>query len=80
MKPTARRLSPAAMPFFAPSRRLVLHLGAALLAAAAVLTAHNAHAAADATVVEAVQLPAHIERSGQRRAAEPGAASARLTT
>lgn len=73
MKPTTRRLSPAAMPVFSPSRRLALHLGAALFAAATVLTAQNAHAAADATVVEAVQLPAHIERSGQRRAAEPGA-------
>lgn len=73
MKPTTRRLSPAAMPVFSPSRRLALHLGAALFAAATVLTAPNAHAAADATVVEAVQLPAHIERSGQRRAAEPGA-------
>jgi hypothetical protein len=73
MKPTTRRLSPAAMPVFSPSRRLALHLGAALFAAATVLTAPKAHAAADATVVEAVQLPAHIERSGQRRAAEPGA-------
>lgn len=81
MNPNTRRLSPATAPTTAPtttpvsspSRRLALHLGAALLAAAAVLTAQSARAAADATVVEAVQLPAHIERSGQRRAAEPGA-------
>lgn len=73
MKPTTRRLSPATTHLLTPTRRLALHLGAALLAAAAVLTAQNARAAADATVVEAVQLPAHIERSGQRRAAEPGA-------
>lgn len=73
MNPNNRRLSPATAPVFSPSRRLVLHLGAALLAAAAALTAQSARAAADTTVIEAVQLPAHIERSGQRRAAEPGA-------
>ena len=33
----------------------------------------TAHAAASATVVEAVQLPAWVERNGQRRPAEPGA-------
>jgi hypothetical protein len=32
-----------------------------------------AHAAPSATVVEAVQLPAWVERNGQRRPAEPGA-------
>lgn len=32
----------------------------------------GAHAASSATVVEAVQLPAWVERNGQRRAAEPG--------
>lgn len=35
--------------------------------------APRAHAAPSATVVEAVQLPAWVERNGQRRPAEPGA-------
>ncbi len=73
MNANTRRPSLSAAPAFTPSRRLALQLGAALLAAAAGLAAPSARAAADATVVEAVQLPAHIERSGQRRAAEPGA-------
>jgi hypothetical protein len=32
----------------------------------------TAHAATSSTVVEAIQLPAWVERNGQRRAAEPG--------
>lgn len=69
MKPTALPRSTASL----PPRRLALAMGAVLLAGAAVLAAPSARAAADRTVIEAVQLPAHVERSGARRAAEPGA-------
>lgn len=60
-------------PPFTLSRRASMHGLAALLAAAALGVWQPAHAAADTTVIEAVQLPAQIERQGQRRAAEPGA-------
>lgn len=56
------------------TRRLLTGAAAALLAAGLLgLAVPRAHAASDTTVVEAVQLPAQLERLGQRRAAEPGA-------
>jgi hypothetical protein len=55
-------------------RALLWHACAALaLGGLAWGMSHPAHAAASATVVEAVQLPAWVERNGQRRPAEPGA-------
>ncbi len=57
-----------------PGRRSALRTAGALLVAGALAAGWTqARAAADATVVEAVQLPAQIERLGQKRAAEPGA-------
>lgn len=55
-------------------RRNALRAAAALCMGGALAAGWTpARAAADSTVVEAVQLPAHIERLGQKRAAEPGA-------
>jgi hypothetical protein len=64
---------PTTTPFPSPTRRQWLRAGSALLAACAIATWQPARAAADSTVIEAVQLPAQVERLGQRRAAEPGA-------
>lgn len=55
------------------SRRTAFKATAALVAASALGAWQPAQAATDATVIEAVQLPAVVERLGQRRAAEPGA-------
>ncbi len=65
----------SALPAARPPRLFVRHaLGLLLLGAG--LWAHQAMAhtttASDATVVEAIQLPAWVERNGQRRPAEPG--------
>ncbi len=55
------------------TRRRMLFATALLLGAAALWPGlRPAHAANAATVVEAVQLPAWVERSGQRRPAQPG--------
>ncbi len=55
-------------------RSLLWQAGAALAMGGFVWSASpHAHAAPSATVVEAVQLPAWVERNGQRRPAEPGA-------
>lgn len=56
-------------------RRSLLWQAVAALAMGGILwsTSPRAHAAPSATVVEAVQLPAWVERNGQRRPAEPGA-------
>jgi hypothetical protein len=58
-----------------PSRRALRYQTCALLVAAGLAwgMTGRAHAAASHAVVEAVQLPAWVERNGQRRAAEPGA-------
>lgn len=57
-----------------PIQRRTLIAGASLLlGAVALLPATARAAAAGATVVEAIQLPAFVERQGQRRPAEPGA-------
>lgn len=54
--------------------RHAMRAAAALLVAGTLaVTWAPVRAAADATVIEAVQLPAQIERLGQKRAAEPGA-------
>lgn len=55
-------------------RSLLWQAGAALAMGGLVWSASpHAHAAPSTTVVEAVQLPAWVERNGQRRPAEPGA-------
>lgn len=55
------------------SRPLVRHaLGLLLLGAGLWASQGVARAATTSTVVEAIQLPAWVERNGQRRAAEPG--------
>lgn len=53
-------------------RPMLLAMTAALLGAA-IAWPQLADAAESSTVVEAVQLPAYVERQGQRRAAAPGA-------
>ena len=55
-------------------RRSFISQATAALALGAVIRcmAPQAHAAPSVTVVEAVQLPAWVERNGQRRPAEPG--------
>ena len=54
-------------------RPFICHaLGLLLLGAALWLSQGVARAATTSTVVEAIQLPAWVERNGQRRAAEPG--------
>jgi hypothetical protein len=61
-------LSPSRSP-----RRLVHHaLGLLLLGAGLWANQATAHTLTSGTVVEAIQLPAWVERNGQRRAAEPG--------
>ncbi|MDR7096080.1 FecR domain-containing protein [Hydrogenophaga laconesensis] len=55
-------------------RSLLWQVGAALALGGVVWSVSpHVHAAPSATVVEAVQLPAWVERNGQRRPAEPGA-------
>lgn len=55
-------------------RSLLWQAGAALAMGGLVWsTSPHVHAAPSSTVVEAVQLPAWVERNGQRRPAEPGA-------
>lgn len=54
-------------------RPLVRHaVGLLLLGAALWASQATAHTVPTGTVVEAIQLPAWVERNGQRRAAEPG--------
>lgn len=54
-------------------RSLIWHAGSALALGALVWSlSPRAQAAPSATVVEAVQLPAWVERNGQRRPAQPG--------
>jgi hypothetical protein len=64
LRPLAAARSPR--PFIRHALGLLL-LGAGLWASQA-----NAHTATTNTVVEAIQLPAWVERNGQRRAAKPG--------
>lgn len=67
--PVAQRNLPVAR----PSRPLVRHaLGLLLLGAGLWAGQGAARASTTHTVVEAIQLPAWVERNGQRRAAEPG--------
>ncbi|MGE0350987.1 SPOR domain-containing protein [Hydrogenophaga sp.] len=58
-----------------PNRRVLRWQACALLVVGGLVwgLTGQAHAAASHAVVEAVQLPAWVERGGQRRAAEPGA-------
>jgi hypothetical protein len=53
-------------------RRALLWHACAALALGGLALSRPVHAAPSATVVEAVQLPAWVERNGQRRPAEPG--------
>ncbi|WP_300651904.1 FecR domain-containing protein [Hydrogenophaga sp.] len=55
-----------------PGRFIRHSLGVLLLGAGLWLSPGVARSASDSTVVEAVQLPAWVERNGQRRPAEPG--------
>jgi hypothetical protein len=72
---TMNRSTPlATLPALSLARRRWLQaMSVLLLGAAAAVVAPPARAAADSTVIEAVQLPARVERLGQSRAAEPGA-------
>jgi hypothetical protein len=66
-------VTPSALPAARPSRLFVRHaLGLLLLGAGLWASQGVARAATTSTVVEAIQLPAWVERNGQRRAAEPG--------
>ncbi len=65
--------APNALPAARSPRSLVRHtLGLLLLGAGLWASQGTARAATSSTVVEAIQLPAWVERNGQRRAAEPG--------
>lgn len=65
--------APTALPAARSPRSLVRHtLGLLLLGAGLWASQGTARAATSSTVVEAIQLPAWVERNGQRRAAEPG--------
>ena len=70
MHPSA---APHALSAARSPRPFICHaLGLLLLGAALWLSQGVARAATTSTVVEAIQLPAWVERNGQRRAAEPG--------
>ena len=67
--PTASHILPAAR---VPSRFIRHAFGLLLLGAGLWASQGVARAAPSSTVVEAVQLPAWVERNGERRPAEPG--------
>jgi FecR protein/SPOR domain len=65
--------APRPLPAARSLRPLVRHALGVLLLGAGLWASHGAaRAMTNSTVVEAIQLPAWVERNGQRRAAEPG--------